>query len=107
VVVHRARKSGSGFVGYLLDEIDFAGLCRLANANSSQLLMGPLTLGGAELPPLDESGGSAALEELASGEAAVLAEVVTDGGMSGGELLQASDAPQVQHRTHSSPEREM
>lgn len=51
-------------------------LCCQTNANSSQCLQRDLPLGGAELPPLGESGGSVGFEVLTAGEAAILVEVV-------------------------------
>lgn len=63
--------------------------------------------GGAELPPLGESGGSVGLEVLTSGEAAILVEVVGDGGVDGGEELKRLHPPEAQHRPFSSPKRQM
>ena len=75
------------------------------NANSSQCSQAGQLSGRVELPPLGESGGSAGLEVLASGEAAVLVEVVGDGGVDGGEELKRLHPPEAEHRPLSSPER--
>lgn len=64
-------------------------------------------LGRAELPPLGNSGGSAGLEVLASGEAAILVEVVEvvgEGGVDVGEELKRLHSPEAEHCQLSLPE---
>jgi hypothetical protein len=60
-----------------------------------------------ETMPLGESGGAVGFEEGSAGKAALAVEVVGDGGVDGGELLQTSHAPEPEHRPLSSSERQV
>ena len=54
-------------------------------------------LSGAETAPLGQSGGAIGLEEVSTGEAAFLVEMVRDGGVDGREHLEISHAPEAEH----------
>jgi len=48
--------------------------------------------------PLGESDGTVSLEDVATGEAAFLVEVVRNGGVNRSKFLQTSHAPETKHR---------
>src|SRR6056297_2223506 len=77
------------------------------NANLSRLGQGRCPLRRAEFAPLGEGGGAVLLEELSRGEAAIVVEMVRDGGMDGGEHLKTSYPPEPEHRPLPSSERQM
>ena len=84
-----------------------AGRCCKTNANQSLVWQGYCPLCGAETAPLSESGGTVGLEMISLGKTAFLVEVVEDGGVDGGKLLETSHAPEALHRSFSSSEGEM
>jgi hypothetical protein len=57
--------------------------------------------------PLDQSSGSVLLEVILIGEAAILIEVVENGGVNGGEFLQTSHSAKALHRPFSSSKRQL
>ena len=59
------------------------------------------------MTPLGQSDGAVELEIVSVVERALLVEMVADGGMNGGELLQTSHATEPLHCSLSSSEREM
>jgi len=72
--------------------------CWQTNANQSQFARNRRNLGGTDLPPFLESGGSLELENVPAGGAAFLIEVGVDGRMDGGEELQTSHPAEPEHR---------
>ena len=78
--------------------------CCQTKSNSSLPGQRRCPLCRAETAPLDESSGSLAFEIVPFGEAAILVEVVEDGGMDGNELLQTSHSPKALHGSFSSSE---
>ena len=60
--------------------------------------------GREELTPCGQRSGATVLEILAADKGAFLIEVVVNGAVQGGELLQTSHAPEAQHRPFPSSE---
>ena len=81
--------------------------CCQTNANQSLVGQGYCPLCRAETAPLSESDSAIGFEMISLGKTAFLVEVVEDGGMDGGELLQTSHPPEALHCAFSSSEGEM
>ena len=81
--------------------------CCQTNANQSLLGQSHCPLSRAKTTPLGKCGGAGFLEMISAGEAAFLVEVVVDGRVDGGELLQTSHAPESLHGTFSSSKRQV
>ncbi len=77
------------------------------NSISSQQGQDSCPLYRRKTAPFGESGGAVGLENLPTREAAVLVEMVVDGGMDGGEHPQTSHAPEPEHRPLASSTRQM
>lgn len=56
---------------------------------------------GAEVTSVGKGGGAVPLEEAAGGEAAFVVGVIEDGGVNGGEFLQAPHPPKAECRAHA------
>ncbi len=56
---------------------------------------------------MSERGSAVLLDDIAAVEVAVLAKMIVDRGMGGGEFLQGLYVPELRHRSFSSPERLM
>ncbi len=65
------------------------------------------SLSGTKLTPLAKSGAACQLEGVSAGQRSSLVEVVVDGGMDGGEFLQASHSPETLHGAFASSERQV
>jgi len=72
--------------------------CWQTNSNSSPLGQWHCPLCREKIAPLGESSGTVPFENIATGEAAFLVEVVRDGGVDGGDLLKTSHPPEAEHR---------
>ncbi len=78
-----------------------SGWCQ-TDSNQSHFPPKRRNLGGTKQPPLLKCGGSEELEISSGVEVAFPIEEVVDGGMDGGEHLQASHTPEALHRPLSS-----
>ena len=58
-----------------------------------------------ELTPLGQDGRAVLFEDIAAVEVAVVVEVVVDGCVSGGKLMERLHVPELRHRSFSSSER--
>ena len=77
------------------------------NSNLSQFARRRLNLRGTKQSPLGESGGTVQFEVGTGVEVAFLIEMVENSGLDGGELLQTSHAPEAEHGSLSSSERQV
>ena len=76
-----------------------AGGRRQTNANQSQSAAKGRNLCRTKLAPLRESGGAVEFEIISTVKAALLVEMVKDGGVNGDEFLQTSHLPEAKHGT--------
>src|SRR6056297_4363352 len=81
--------------------------CWQTNSNRSPQGQYGCPLCDAKVAPLCKSGGAVLLENGSGGEIAFGVEMVGDGGVDGGELLQTSHAPEPEHRPLPSSERQV
>src|SRR6056297_3923622 len=72
--------------------------CWQTNSNRSPQGQYGCPLCDAKVAPLCKSGGAVLLENGSGGEIAFGVKMVGDGGVDGGELLQTSHAPELEHR---------
>jgi len=82
---------------------NLCGIVRLTGLELADQKRSRLSRG--ELTPFSERGSAVLLEDIAAVEVAVLAEMVVDRGMGGGEFLQGLYISEFRHRSFSSSER--
>ncbi len=82
--------------------LDAENRCCQTNANWSQFTLKCNISGRTELPPFNKRCGAVQLEVLAAVKVTFLIEMVVDGRVNGGELLQTSHSSETLHRSLSS-----